>query len=152
MTDNRGGAPLPEYVRVQRQWYRSNLTKARLANYSLEILVLLAGAAVSVSSTLKWGPWVPSVLGAAITVMTGMRTLFAWKENRRARAQALVEIDVEIARFERGAAPYDADDPKANGDLLQEAVIAVVLEETAVWAGREATTGSGTTGKPLGEP
>lgn len=128
---------LPEYVRVQHAWYRRNLTYARLASTVTDVLALSAGAAIAVSTGLHVASWVVSVLGAGIAVLTGLRSMFGWTENRRARAQVFVDLDAEIARYLRAASPYDSGDDKRAGDLLQEAVIALVKAETDAWASRD---------------
>jgi hypothetical protein len=131
--------PLPAYVMMEQHWYRRNLARARLGTYVLEVLVLLFGAAIAVSAALHFAAWLTSLLGAAVAVFAGLRSLFGWKENRRARATAYVDIQAEIARYERGAAPYDSGDAKLDGDLLQETVIAVVKAETAAWVKQNAS-------------
>jgi hypothetical protein len=124
---------------MEQHWYRRNLARARLGTYVLEVLVLLFGAAIAVSAALHFAAWLTSLLGAAVAVFAGLRSLFGWKENRRARATAYVDIQAEIARYERGAAPYDSGDAKLDGDLLQETVIAVVKAETAAWVKQNAS-------------
>ena len=131
--------PLPAYVVMEQHWYRRMLARARLGTYVLEILVLLCGAAIAVSAALHFTAWLTSLLGAAVAVFSGLRSLFGWKENRRARATAYVDIQAEVARYERGAAPYDSGDVKLDGDQLQETVIAIVKSETAAWAKQDAS-------------
>ncbi len=74
---------------------------------------------------------VPAVLGAAIVVLSGVRSTFNWQENyiRFSAAREAVEALRRLYRI--GAAPYD--DVATRDEVLASQVTEIEQQEMAGW-------------------
>ena len=126
------------YARRERDWYAKHAPLARLGYQLLEIVVITLGASVPVAAALDADVGVTAVLGAAVVVATGVRSVFRWQENWIGFIDAQIQLDDEIALYAFGDAPYDGTD---RGERLARAVQAVKRQETERWRARRNAAG-----------
>lgn len=123
-------------------WYRRAAIRARRAHHTSETLVLLTSAAIPLSAVLvPDDATVPALLGAAVVVLTGLRSRFLWRENFLRFSRAREAIEAERRLFRTGSKPYD--DPASREGVLAAAVTRVEQEEMNVWVEIASATSSG---------
>jgi len=140
-----GRDPHLVYARQERDWYAKHAPRERLGYQSLEILVLALGASVPVAAAVHADAGVTAVLGAAVVVATGVRSVFRWQENWIGFIDAQIQLDDQIALYALGDAPYDGAD---RGECLAREVQAIKRQETERWRARRRAGGSAPTGAP----
>jgi len=133
-----GQDPHFSYARRERDWYARHAPRERLGYQLLEIVVITLGASVPVAAALDADVGVTAVLGAAVVVATGIRSVFRWQENWIGFIDAHIQLDDEIALYAFGDAPYDGPD---RGERLTRAVQAIKRQETERWRARRNAAG-----------
>ena len=134
------------YARTEREWYAKHAPRARLGYQLLEIVVITLGASVPVAAALDAHVGVTAVLGAAVVVATGVRSVFRWQENWIGFIDAQIQLDDEITLYALGDAPYGDTD---RGERLARAVQAVKRQETERWRARRNAAGRSAPSSPL---
>jgi hypothetical protein len=96
--------------------------------------VLLAiSAAVPVSGSLTpHDSRLPTIIGAVVVALTGLRAVFHWRDNWIRSATTASMIDGEIRLYEASVEPYDKPDTKAA--RLIKRLNAIESSEYASWA------------------
>jgi hypothetical protein len=113
-------------------WYRFAGARARRGYWSSEILVLVVAAAVPISGIITPGDArLASILGAVVVVLSGLRTLFNWRENWSRFAVAASGLKAEIRTYAVGGEPYD--DPATRDARLVDRVNAIERAEVQGW-------------------
>lgn len=114
---------LQRRVVTQREWHSVKATWNKRRYYGVEIMTLLAGAAIPVVNLWVADPRVLSgILGGVIVVAAGVGKLFKFQENWlqfRTLAEAL-EREEEL--YKTGVADYAGADDARRGGLLVERV------------------------------
>lgn len=111
-------------------WYRDHASRARRLHWTSEVLVLLAGALVPLSTIVTEASIAPASLGAVVVVLTGLRTLFNWHDNWLRFTSACTELRTEEVKLRHRLAPYAGDDARA---LLALRVREIEAAETQGW-------------------
>lgn len=113
-------------------WYRTAAIRARRLYRLAEIAVIVVSALVPLSAvTLPGNTIVPAVLGSAVVVITGLRSVFHWHENYLRFSRAREAVEAERRRFRTGARPYD--DRGSREAALVEAITRIEQEEMGQW-------------------
>ena len=128
-------------VEADRAYYLKEMNGAAFLNRWTRVLVLLVSASVP-AAVAVWpdAPEIAAVLGALVTVLTGLRAAFHWEANFVRFARTFVALDRQLATFEVRGEPYE--DPATRAQLLVEAANRLVVSETTAW--------EKTVGKPPG--
>ncbi|WP_067504404.1 DUF4231 domain-containing protein [Actinoplanes sp. TFC3] len=113
-------------------WYRTAAIRSRQRHRASAIGLQVLAAAIPVSAAISpRNAVVPAVLGAAIVVLSGVRSTFNWQENyiRFSAAREAVEALRRLYRI--GAAPYD--DVATRDEVLASQVTEIEQQEMAGW-------------------
>jgi hypothetical protein len=140
------GADATRLILDRLTWYREQMANARWKYLSLEVVLIVVGASVSVAAAANLSRTLIAVLGAVTAAGVGMRSLFGWRDSWATFSTTRAAIEFEVVRYHAGAKPYDAADREANTRLLEVIVQQLVNSETAGWADR--TRSSRTPGSP----
>ena len=113
-------------------WYRNAAIRSRRRHRISATLLQALAAAIPVSAAISpRNAVVPAVLGAAIVVLSGLRTTFNWQENYLRFSSAREAVEAQRRLYRLGAAPYD--DPNTRDRTLAEHVTAIEQDEMASW-------------------
>jgi hypothetical protein len=112
------------------RWYSRQAKQSRRMYRLSEVLVLVAGAAVPVSTLLTDDSIAPATLGALIVVLTGLRTTYNWHDNWLRFTAACVALQTEDVKFEHKLDPYHREDAV---QVLALRVRAIEEAETQSW-------------------
>ncbi|MEV6428808.1 DUF4231 domain-containing protein [Nocardia sp. NPDC051463] len=114
------------------EWYRQAALKARRYHRLTEILQLVGSATIPLSAVLLEGNTaVPATLGAAVVVITGLRSAFHWHEDYLRFNQAREAVEAERRLYRTGAEPYNV--ASSRDQLLAKAVTAIEQREMGAW-------------------
>jgi hypothetical protein len=113
-------------------WYGSHAIRARRVFKSVEVAVV----ALSVSIPAVIAIWpdaliAAALLGAAVALLTGLRSIFHWQDNYLRFSEAREAVNRELRLYEIGAPPYD--DARVADTNLVEAVSAIEQSEMGGW-------------------
>ena len=134
-----GDGPPPEatsYAHAEARrvflWYARNAKQSRYRFQVSEMILLAASAAVPVAGILTPGDARPAaIIGAAVVVLTGFRSVFHWYGNWTRFASACSAIKAELRLYEASVAPYD--DAATRDEILLRKINSTELTETAQW-------------------
>jgi hypothetical protein len=120
-----------EAERVFR-WYARNARASRYRFQFSEMFLLAASAAVPVAGILTPGNARPAaIIGAAMVVLTGFRSVFHFYDNWTRFAGTCAAINAELRLYEASVGPYD--DPALRDEMLLRKINSAELTETARW-------------------
>jgi hypothetical protein len=128
---NPGTGPLPVSVGERIAWYEARVRQHRVGNYVLETATVVVAAAIPAAAALGAPVAVTGVLGAAVTVLAGLRQLIRPGENWIRFSKTLVALQREVVLWGAGGKPYDGD--HADTTLIEN-VENLIVEETTSWA------------------
>ena len=113
-------------------WYRSHAIRSRRWYRATESAMLILSAAIPVTAVLAPSSTAPAaVIGAVLVIVSGLRSVFHWRDNYLRYSQAREAIDALRRRYDVGAAPYDNLDTRER--LLVEAVTSIEQNEMSSW-------------------
>lgn len=129
-------------AKSSHDWYQSHAIGARRAYKLSELALIVLSAAVPVSVVVAdRNTTVPALLGAALVVGAGLRSLFHWQENYLRFSQAREAVEVELRQYRLGAGPYrDAD---SRDEELVSAITRIEQSEMGSWLRMSATHEAG---------
>ena len=130
----QSGATSYAYAEAQRvfHWYARNARQSRIRFQVSELVLLIAAAGVPVAGILTPGDARPAaIIGAAVVVLTGFRSVFRWYDNWTRFSGACAAIKIELRLYEAGVDPYG--DPASRDELLLRKINSTELAETARW-------------------
>ena len=113
------------------EWYRSHAIRSRRLFRSTELSLLLVSASIPIASSI--GPLrdtIPSLLGALVFTLVGLRSVFHWQENYLRFSQAREAVEAERRLFKTKSRPYDRDN---RGQVLVRAVTRIEQQEMGTW-------------------
>ncbi len=87
------------YAMSRVRWYNRHRKLARAGAVFHDVLLLLAGAATTLTAALHADAWVTAVLAATSFVLAGMTKVFRWRENATSRALAWSQLSTAVNRF-----------------------------------------------------
>ncbi len=131
--------PQPEptsYARAEAErvfnWYARNARRSRYRFQVSEMILLLASAAVPVAGLLTPDDARPAaIIGAAVVVLTGFRSVFHFYDNWTRLAGTCAAIKAELRLYEASVDPYD--DPVTRDEILLRKINSAELTETGKW-------------------
>lgn len=114
-------------------WYRSRAIRSRKFHKTVDTATVITSAAIPVSGLIAddSGPLVPSLIGALVFVLVGLRSTFHWQDNFLRFSQAREAVEAERRKFLVGANPYD--DPSLRAELLVFRITAIEQQEMGTW-------------------
>jgi hypothetical protein len=113
-------------------WYKIAAIRSRRLYKTLEVTVLVIGAAIPTSAVLfADNASIPAVLGAVVVVLTGLRSIYHWHENYIRFSQAREAVEGERRLYRTGARPYD--NAATRDQKLAGAVSRIEQEEMRGW-------------------
>jgi hypothetical protein len=121
------------------KWYKAHAIRSRKSYKATEVLLILTSAAIPVSGLIdSGGALLPSLIGAIVFVLVGLRSIFHWHENYLRFSQAREAVEAERRSFHIGIEPYD--DPARRAKILVAAVTRIEQEEMGTWLHTVATS------------
>jgi hypothetical protein len=129
--------PPPEtYARREAErvfrWYAHNARASRYRFQISEMILLAASAAVPVAGLLTPGDARPAaIIGAAVVVLTGFRSVFHFYDNWTRFAGTCAVIKAELRLYEAAVEPYDV--PATRDEILLRKINSAELTETGRW-------------------
>lgn len=140
--EERSNEPADDYaLRIadgSYEWYRSHAIRSRQHYKCTETLIVLASAAIPVSGLVGvGGAVIPSLIGAAVFVLVGLRSIFHWHENYLRFSQAREAIEAERRSFHTSTDPYA--DISTRAQILVGAISRIEQEEMGTWLKTAAT-------------
>ena len=131
--------PLPDprsYARTEAErvfnWYARNARGSRYRFQISEMILLAASAAVPVAGILTPGDARPAaIIGAAVVVLTGFRSVFHFYDNWTRLAGTCAAIKAELRLYEAWVDPYD--DPATRDEILLRKINSAELADAAKW-------------------
>src|SRR4051812_11529593 len=108
VTKDSGGGYAISLADQSYDWYRTASIRARRAHRVSELLIIVASAAIPLAAV--FGPddaTIPAILGAAVVVISAVRTVFHWHDNYIRFSAARETVEAERRMFHTSAAPYD---------------------------------------------
>jgi hypothetical protein len=113
-----------------RERYIQAAKKARRAYHVSETLLLVIAATIPASAVFTKDVRVPAVLGGLVVVITGLRSIFGWRDNWLRYSEAIGQLEIERVRYQYQVGPYSLGNADA---LLAETVKEIELSETQGW-------------------
>lgn len=130
--DTQGETFAVDLARGSFDWYKSHAIRSRRWYKLSETALIVVSGAIPLSVALAPGTTaIPAVLGFAVVVLSGLRTVFHWQENYLRYSAAREAVDAERRRYRIGAAPYD--DPATRDTVLVAAVTRIEQDEMNGW-------------------
>jgi Protein of unknown function (DUF4231) len=113
-------------------WYVRNGRASRVRFQIAEVVLLVFSSSVPVAGILTpHDARLPAILGAIVVLLTGLRTVFHWRDNWMRFTFACREIKAEMRIYDLGAYPYD--DPATRDAVLTAKINDVEKAETSSW-------------------
>jgi Protein of unknown function (DUF4231) len=138
--------PAIEILDKSLRWYKKYAWRARVGYRVSEVLVLVVAAAIPASVAFTSDGRVSAVLGSVVVVLTGLRTIFRWREDWPRFTQACSQLSAERDFYLARAGQYAGADRDAQ---LIERVGEIEAAETAGWvAMRRAPSDDPANGSP----
>jgi hypothetical protein len=128
LSDDGYGAQL---ANASYAWYDDHARQARWLYRTAELALLIVAAAIPASAVVFDGATIPAVLGSAVVVLTGTRSIFHWQENYVGFSQARQAVEAERRAYRTRSAPYDVDATREQN--LAAAVSRIEQEELRGW-------------------
>jgi hypothetical protein len=126
-----GSYALAEAERVFR-WYARNARGSRYRFQISEMILLAASAAVPVAGILTPDDARPAaIIGAAVVVLTGFRSVFHFYDNWTRLAGTCAAIKAELRLYAASVEPYE--DPATRDEVLLRKINSTELTETGKW-------------------
>jgi hypothetical protein len=114
------------------EWYRTAAIRSRRSYKLAETAILLVAAAIPASAAIaRDNTIIPAILGAAVVVLTGLRSVFHWQENYLRFSGAREAVETERRRYRTGAEPYA--DPATRDQVLVAEVSRIERDEMSGW-------------------
>jgi hypothetical protein len=116
-----------------RERYQDAAARARRLYAFSELALVIFAAAVPVAGVLSPGDarWA-AILGGVVTVLTGLRAIFHWRDNWTRYSIAYTQVLVELRLYSAGAAPYNV--PEKRDARLAMAINRIETTETTTWS------------------
>jgi hypothetical protein len=113
-------------------WYRTAAIRARRLYRTSEISTIIISGLVPLSAVvLPANTIVPALLGSAVVMITGLRSVFHWNENYLRFSRAREAVEAERRSYHTNAAPYELS---ADRDaLLVQAISEIEQNEMGQW-------------------
>ena len=119
-----------DYLNESAGWYTRAAGRARVLFFATETLVLVVAAAIPVAAAFSGDRRTPAILGAVVVVITGLRSVFRWRDSWTRFTGAFLELETARQLYLAGAAPYASDDRDVR---LMERVLQIRTAETLGW-------------------
>ncbi|HZN71959.1 MAG TPA: DUF4231 domain-containing protein [Micromonosporaceae bacterium] len=114
------------------EWYKRAAIRSRRSYKLSETAVLLVAASIPASVAIyRENTLVPAVLGAAVVVLTGLRSVFHWQENYLRFSGAREAVESQRRLYLTGAEPYA--DPATRDQVLVAEISRIERDEMSGW-------------------
>jgi Protein of unknown function (DUF4231) len=119
-----------EYLIESANWYTSAAKRARVAFFVSETTVLIVAAAIPATAAFTADRRVPAALGAVVVVLTGLRSVFRWRDSWTRFTEAFLQLETARQLYVARAGPYSGEDCDIR---LTQRVTQIRTTETLGW-------------------
>jgi hypothetical protein len=112
-------------------WYSKAAWRAKVGYWISEIALLVVAAAIPASAAFTDNQRLPAALGAVVVVLTGLRTVFQWRDDWLGFTDACARLKTQRAFYEGRVGEYTGGD---RDERLVQRVREIEGAETATWA------------------
>ncbi|MEV5655261.1 DUF4231 domain-containing protein [Streptomyces sp. NPDC052291] len=114
------------------EWYKSRAIRTRRTFRACETAVLVISSSIPLSVIFFSGnTTIPAVLGVAVVVLSGLRSIFHWQDNYLRFSAAREAVEAERRRYYTGTDPYG--DPLTRDKALAAEVTRIEQGEMNSW-------------------
>jgi hypothetical protein len=114
------------------EWYRTAAIRSRRAYRVSETLLLLVASAIPLAAAvLRDNAILPALLGALVVVISGVRSLFNWRDNYIRFSWSREAVERERRKYLTSTEPYT--DPDVRDKALAAAITSIESEEMTQW-------------------
>ncbi|WP_415936603.1 DUF4231 domain-containing protein [Streptomyces sp. 039-1] len=114
------------------EWYKRAAIRSRRAFRFSETAILAISSCIPLSAVFASNnSAAPAVLGAAIVVISGLRSIFYWQDNYVRFSRAREAVEAERRRYNINSTPYD--DPSTKDEILTYRVTQIEQGEMDNW-------------------
>ncbi|MFF7019371.1 DUF4231 domain-containing protein [Streptomyces sp. CS065A] len=114
------------------EWYKSRAIRTRRIFRTCETAVLVISSSIPLSVIFfSRNTTIPAVLGVAVVVLSGLRSIFHWQDNYLRFSAAREAVEAERRRYYTGAEPYS--DPSTRDKALAAEVTRIEQGEMNSW-------------------
>lgn len=141
----------------QRNWHNSKATWNKRWYYSMEIMTLVAGAAIPIVILLAgndafWARLLPALLGGLVVITTGLSKLFKFQENWLQYRTVVEDLDRQEVFYQSGIGDYAGLDATSREALFVEHVENGLARATAQYVAAHRAAREAAPTKPSDEP
>jgi hypothetical protein len=119
-----------DYLDELARWYTNAARRARIAFFASETAVLIVAAAIPATAAFTPDRRVPAALGAVVVVLTGLRSVFRWRDSWTRFTEAFLQLETERRLYLAHAGAYAGEDCDV---VLTERVTQIRTAETLGW-------------------
>ncbi|MBV7248749.1 DUF4231 domain-containing protein [Streptomyces sp. MW-W600-10] len=114
------------------EWYKSRAIRSRRIFKASETAILLISSSIPLSVVFfSRNTTIPAILGVAVVVLSGLRSIFHWQDNYLRFSAAREAVESERRRYRTEADPYD--DPATREKVLAAEVTRIEQGEMTSW-------------------
>jgi hypothetical protein len=114
------------------EWYKSRAIRSRRTFKAFETAVLVISSSIPLSVVFfSHNTTIPAILGVAVVVLSGLRSIFHWQDNYLRFSGAREAVEAERRRYLTGADPYG--DPATRDAVLVAEVTRIEQGEMNGW-------------------
>ncbi len=114
------------------EWYKSHAIRSRRSSRAAEIAVLIMSGAIPVAVAIRPGTTaLTAVLGASVAVISGLDSVFHWRDNYLRFSQAREAVEAERRRYRIADGKYKR--PETRDKMLVLGVTKIEQDEMGRW-------------------
>lgn len=128
--------PVPGYAMTiadaSYEWYKGHAIRSRRRYRGAELTVLVASAAIPVSVAI-WPnlTTITAVLGGTVAIISGLESIFHWRDNYLRYSQAREAVEAERRRYNTSSGSYSDVDTRDEALVLE--ITKIEQEEMGSW-------------------
>jgi hypothetical protein len=119
-----------DYLDESARWYTDAARRAKWGVFAGDTAVLIVAASIPVAATFTKDQRVPAVLGAVVVVLTGLRSIFRWRDSWTRFTEAYLQLETARQLYLARAGIYAKDDRAVR---LMQRVTEIKTTETLGW-------------------
>lgn len=114
------------------EWYKGRAIRSRRTFKVFETAVLVISSCIPLSVVFfSRNTTIPAILGVAVVVLSGLRSIFHWQDNYLRFSAAREAVEAERRRYLTGTDPYG--DPATRDAILVAEVTRIEQGEMNSW-------------------